>query len=46
MTDERLKLIEEKVDSCECSQDNMYDKVAELEAGKNALKEEIVYIQS
>lgn len=46
MADEKLKIVQEQVDSCEFSQDKVYDKVAELETGKMALKEEIVYMQS
>ncbi|KAH3810683.1 hypothetical protein DPMN_139078 [Dreissena polymorpha] len=46
LTDERLKSVEEMVDSFEFSQDKMYDKVSSLEADKKSFKYEVVYLQS
>jgi prefoldin subunit 5 len=46
LTNERLKSVEDKVDSIEFSQDKLYDKVSNLEAEKKSLKDEVTYLQS
>ena len=46
ITENRLSAVEDKVDTCEFSQDKLYGKVVSLESEKQSLKDEIVYLQA
>ena len=43
ITEYKLHVLEDKVDTCECSQDKLYDEVVSFESDKQSLKGEIVY---
>ena len=46
ITENRSSAVEDKVDTCEVSQDKLYGKVVSLESEKQSLKDEIVYLQA